>query len=667
MIKPALVLIMLCSVLLSGCTRDEVDTREVPPIALFAAQTPDFVGQDSREDCANNNPEKNAYFGALHIHSSRSFDAWVFGNNNDPYQAYAFAKGEEILAGSADNALSLQLQEALDFAAVTDHSENYAQNGICSNTASPQYDHEVCQVIRGEKWWAKVLPESLSRLARVFSGGGRGPLAVDNTAICGDDPTCTIAGQRLWLENQHAAEQAYDRSSKCEFTSFPAYEYSLTPKSSGNNMHRNVFFRSGTVLNYALSADYADNPLQLWQVLDDVCNQADNDCKALVIPHNSNLSAGAMFSMDYGKAESKDEQAAIAALRARTEPLAEIYQVKGDSECRNGLSSVLGRPDEACNFEKIHSPRKPVADCGDEVGDKGMAMTGCVSRRSFVRYALADGLAEKKRLGVNPLKLGIVAASDTHESNGGDVDEKDRRSALVLSNSAEKRLAPELVLPGGVASVRQSRFSAGGLAGVFAPHNSRDALFDAMQAKETFGTSGPRIVPRFFAGKSMPASLCDDAQLLKKAYAAGVPMGGDLQLEKGDKPQFLVSAIDDPSMGAELQRLQIIKVWPDDKGQIQQRVFDVAGSADNGASVDLATCEPQGVGAKSMCAVWQDEQYSTEAVYYARVLENPSCRWSTYECNAFSAGDRPETCDDPDYPKTIQERAWTSPIWVSGG
>jgi hypothetical protein len=432
-------------------------------------------------------------------------------------------------------------------------------------------------------------------------------------------------------------------------------------------MHRNVFFRSATVLNYALSAAYAKTPLTLWQVLDSACNSGDDNCEALAIPHNSNLSAGAIFTPDYGAAKGVQEEAAIAQLRARTEPLAEIYQVKGDSECRNGLSGVFGDTDEACNFEKIQSVNKPVEDCGDAVGDKGMAMTGCVSRRSFVRYALVEGLAEEKRLGVNPLKLGIVAATDTHESNGGDVDEEDRQSRLVLSDKPEKRLAPELVLPGGVASVRQARFSAGGLAGIFATHNSRDALFDAMRARETFGTSGPRIVPRFFAGTDMPASLCQDPDMLKKAYAQGVPMGGDLSLPNAVKPQFLVSAVDDPDMGAALQRLQIIKVWPDDNGHVQQRVFDIAGNADNGATVDTQSCEPQGEGYRSLCAVWSDEEYSSDAVYYARVLENPSCRWSTYECNALPVDDRPETCDDPDYPKTIQERAWTSPIWVSGG
>jgi hypothetical protein len=411
--------------------------------------------------------------------------------------------------------------------------------------------------------------------------------------------------------------------------------------------------------------------VDLWRYLDQVCNGADNACEVLTIPHNSNLSAGEMFTPLYTGAESLAEETEIAALRARTERLAEIYQSKGDSECRNGLYRVGGAPDEFCEFEKVRRKSEVLEDCRDEIGERGMAMTGCVSRRSFVRYALSEGLAEKQRLGSNPFELGIIAATDTHDSNGGDVDEYDNRSGLALNDTAEERLQAEIVLPGGIASVRQARFSAGGLAGVFATRNTREDLFDAMRNRETFGTSGPRIVPRFFAADNLPQELCTATDMISQAYATGVPMGSTMtRSNTAESPDFLIAASADSGTedhpGVPLQRLQIIKGWVDEQGVQQQRIYDAAGDPDNGATVNPDTCQPQGMGFQNLCTVWSDPDHDPDqsAVYYARVLENPSCRWNAYQCAEFDDDERPETCDDPDYPKTIQERAWTSPIWV---
>ena len=641
---------------------------DVAPPEIFA-QLPDFIPSDNRQPCRDHSPDNKAFFGALHIHTNLSFDAWVFANNNGPENAFAFARGEPIFSGPEK--LRQQLERPLDFAAVTDHSEQFGQIGICTDPQAADYDHKVCRTMRGEVWWAGLLPDSLSRLGRIFSSGGRGPTAVYVEDICHDDPTCTLASQAVWERTQRAADAAYDRSENCEFSSLVAYEYSLTTEGAGNNLHRNVIFRSSTVLNLPVSARLAERPVDLWRYLDSACNSADNDCEVMAIPHNSNLSAGEMFTPLYTGSESVAEEAKIAALRARTERLAEIYQAKGDSECRNGLTGVGGAPDEFCEFEKVRRKSEVFDDCEDEIGERGMAMTGCVSRRSFVRYALSEGLAEKRRLGTNPFELGIVAATDTHDSNGGDVDEYDYDSGLPLGDTAEKRLQPEIVLPGGIASVRQSRFGPGGLAGIFAPRNTREDLFDAMRRRETFGTSGPRIVPRFFAGDDLPADLCDATDMVSQAYAAGVPMGSTLtRPTSASSPDFLLTATADSGTGDHpgglLQRLQVIKGWVDENGIQQQRVYDVAGDPNNGAAVDTNTCQPQGTGFRNLCTVWQDPDYdpAQSAVYYSRVLENPSCRWNAYQCAEFDEEDRPETCDDPDYPKTIQERAWTSPIWI---
>lgn len=683
MVKPArsnqrisrqIIVAALLPLILTNCdnTVEKLSETSLPEIY---AERPDFVGDDTRAPCSEYNPTNNAHFGALHIHTNLSFDSWVFDNNNGPDQAYAYAKGQPMMSGPAMTndgitPVRLQIDRPLDFAAVTDHSEQFGQISICTNPQHPDYDHKVCSTMRGEEWWAKLLPDALSRLGRIFSSGNRGPMAVDVANICGDDPTCTKASAPVWQQTMRAAENAYDRSESCEFTSMIAFEYSLTPYDTSNTMHRNVFFRNATVLNLPVSARLTEDPVQLWRYLDEACNSANNECEALAVPHNSNFSSGETFYPGYGSAQSIEEEREIAALRQRTEPLVEIYQGKGESECRNGLYRVGGAPDEFCNFEKIHSPNKPVEDCDDGIGEKGTAMTGCVSRRNFVRYVLTEGLQEADRLGVNPFELGIIAATDSHASNGGSVMEYDVRSGLVMNNTPQKRLKPEVSLPGGIATLRPTRFSVGGIAGIFAPQNTREDLFDAMRRRETFGTSGPRIVPRFFAGSELNASLCNDPEMVAKAYQQGVPMGSRVTVNQGDPaPNFLVAAIADTGTtehpGGLLQRIQIIKGWVDKDGILQQQVFDVAGGA-NDASVNLNTCQPKGEGYRNLCAVWSDPEFdpSKRAVYYAKVLENPSCRWSTFECNQLSGDDRPATCDDPEYDKTIQERAWTSPIWT---
>lgn len=667
--RSKLAVMLSLSFLLLACSRDQPAAPHAVKLPDIVASKPEFIPLDTRQPCRDQYPDNRAYFGALHIHTSLSFDAWVLGNNNGPENAYAFARGEPIFADSGK--LRLQIDRPLDFAAVTDHSEQFGQIGICNDPQAPDYGHKVCRVMRGDVWWAKLLPDALSRLGRIFSTGGVGPASVNAADICHGDPTCTEAARPVWERIQRATEDTYDRSENCEFSTLVGYEYSLTTEETGNNMHRNVLFRNATVVDLPVSARLAPRPLDLWRYLDKACNSADNACQSLTIPHNSNLSAGEMFTPRYPGAQSPEEQAAIADLRSRIERLAEIYQVKGDSECRNNLYRVGGAPDEFCEFEKVRRKSEVFKDCRDEVGDRGMAMTGCVSRRSFVRYALTEGLAERQRLGSNPFELGIVAATDSHDSNGGDVDEYDHRSGLALTNTPEKRLQPEVILPGGIASVRQARFSAGGLTGVFAPQNTREDLFDAMYRRETFGTSGPRIVPRFFAVDDLPDDICGAQNMISQAYAGGVPMGSTLKRPAdAASPNFLVAATADSGIAAHhgglLQRLQVIKGWVDEKGVMQQRVFDVAGDPNNGASVDAITCNPIGSGYKNLCTVWQDPDFvpQQQAVYYARVLENPSCRWDAYQCPQFPEDERPETCDDPDYPKTIRERAWTSPIWV---
>jgi hypothetical protein len=397
---------------------------------------------------------------------------------------------------------------------------------------------------------------------------------------------------------------------------------------------------------------------ELWQALDSQCREKGNGCDALVIPHNSNLSAGYMFSGldDLGAPMTED----YAATRARFEPLVEIMQHKGASECyfERGVTE-----DELCAFEQL--PKDNIAGYNEPPKPD----TG------FVRAVLADGMAIEQRLGINPYQFGVIASTDTHLGAPGAADE-DR----FLGHGGAGVPARDEIPPG---LPDKLEYNPGGLAVVWAEENSRDALFDALRRRETYGTSGPRIVARFFGGWDYPDDLCQAADRVARAYDKGVPMGGVLGEAPagGAKPAFLVAASRDPGTagnpGIPLQRIQIVKSWIDDGGGRGEQVFDVAGSADNGAWVDLSSCETGGPGHAELCTVWTDEAFdsSQQAVYYARVVENPSCRWSQRMCAAAGVdcdvpatiGEGYEGCCAAAHRPTIQERAWTSPIWYSSG
>jgi hypothetical protein len=620
------------------------------------------------QPCRNHYPHRRALFGALHVHTAASYDAAAFGSTTTAAQAYRFARGEPRplqLRGDprAYAAPVLRIDRPLDFMAVTDHAEGLGENRLCYQSGSSAHGTLVCRLYRGEI----PLPVSddmqpILRLASLAIFGQ------DRSArICGRDGRgCDQQAALAWADNQHATEAHHDYSGDCQFTTFHAYEYSLAEASS--NLHRNVIFANAAVPRLPAGAKEAASPEALWRWLDNTCISGDDSCNALTIPHNSNWSSGRMWFPYSSRPLEAQLRVDQARLRSRLEPVAEIMQTKGDSECRNGIASVFGAPDEFCDFEKLRPAGESIDDCGESMGEGGMLLSGCVSRYSYLRYALAAGIGERARLGINPFEFGIVAASDSHNGAPAANSERNYLGSHGTDRDLRRRLRTALQVPGDIARGSPVRYNPGGVAGVYAEENSRSSIFAALGRREVFGTSGPRIEPRFFALTTAIELDCSSPDLLAQAYEHGVPMGSTLDASsvKATSPSFLVTASADPGDDAlPLQRIQVVKVWLDRQGATHQAVFDVAGDPDNGAAVDPDTCETEGQGFRQLCASWRDPEFDpdTSAVYYARVLENPSCRWSRHDCLRLPAVQRPASCSDPDLPWQVQERAWTSPIW----
>jgi hypothetical protein len=539
-----------------------------------------------------------------------------------------------------------------------------------------------CILGRADNFFLRLLA------ARYWSGlsaTGRNSDA-DRSFLCSvPGADCAAAALDTWSSIQQAAEEHYDRSPDCAFTSFVGYEYTDAPEFK--NMHRNVIFRNDQVTEQALSV-YATGSNQfpkLWQLLREQCIEGQDRCDAMVIPHNSNLSGGLMFLDPPSKHEAEE--------RLFFEPVVEIIQHKGSSECRYDrvAGRGLGTNDELCTFEQYESDNLQAmgvlyGELRSEGGKpKALAEFGS---RNMLRNVLKDGLALHEKTGINPFQMGFIGSTDTHNATPGGTEEDSFVGHLGQRDAGYRNV--------------QDHFAdnPGGLTVVWAEENTRDAIFEGLRRKETYATSGTRPIVRFFGGFDFSDNICGSDQLVATGYARGVPMGGMLKPDtQQSRPQFIVYALKDAGVpgrdGNDLQRVQIIKGWVDASGLTHEQIFDVAGNAHNGAGVDTASCETTGTGAREMCAVWQDPTFdpAQRAFYYARVIENPSCRWSTRHCltagvNPFASdcrstadaitsqmqtsqgarGDVYGNCckqeqDESFYSPVIQERAWTSPIW----
>jgi hypothetical protein len=616
-----------------------------------------------REPCAAYDLLRNPYVGDLHIHTRFSADAYIFGTRVDPRGAYGFAKGGAVTLPDENEAQTrtARLDRPIDFAAVTDHAEWFGEVRLCSTPGSTVYDVDLCQLLRRPE--PDLSTQFLTTVQWLFPAGiPTPPPSLPFCTLPGVD--CDGAAVSVWQDIQAAAEEAYDRTAACSFTSFVGYEH--TPSPLGKHLHRNIIFRNEHVPPTA--ASFLETwpggiPQGIWSAIETACLNAGTGCDAVIIPHNSNLSGGQQWL---------DPADATEAQRRQTlEPLVEMHQIKSNSECRfDRLAGAgAGTADELCTFEQ-----DPVAD---QYPNRKPPTIDVYPRRNMIRNTLKDGLVLEQKLGVNPFRLGFVGGTDTHNGTPGNVDEAGWAGGQGNNDASPTNQISE-----------EMRTNPGGLTVAWAEENSRDALFEALRRRETYATSGTRPVVRFFGG-DLDGVACGRDAFVRSAYATGTPMGGEIGPVRGDaSPRFAVWAVKDPGTstrpGTDLQRIQIIKGWVDAKGESHERVFDVAGRAHNGAGVDPATCAPTGQGARELCAVWRDPTFKRRqrAFYYARVLEDPSCRWSTLVCKgvgvdplspacatqAATAGPAFAACclgpaNDPFMEPIVQERAWTSPIW----
>lgn len=621
-------------------TKSAAPAEKKPVAAAEKARTP-ATRAPAAPHLPGYNSDRNAYFGDLHVHTKLSFDAYIFNVRASPDDAYRFAKGETI--GHA-NGMPIRLAGGpLDFVAVTDHSEYL---GALQEAADPKSPLNKLPIIDG--LFSSDPVKIGAAFTKVVEGAEHGTLPAEFADK-------RIAA-RAWAEIQEAAAHHNEPG---KFTTLVGYEYTSAP--DGRNLHRNVIFRGTKVPELPYTARESADPEDLWKQMD---GWRKKGVEALAIPHNSNGSDGLMFEPTHRDGRPIDK--AYAELRARNEPLAEITQIKGTSETHPSLSTN----DEWANFEIMEiyiGANKPITKFSG----------------GYVRDALKTGILMQDQKGFNPFKFGFIGSSDTHNAAPGSVEERNYFSKVgrIDGTPAQRGSIPQggakdwsAEQPDPQKSIAKfEAWGASGLAGVWAEENTRDAIYAALRRKETFATSGPRIRVRFFAAYDYPKDVMARQDLVSVAYHKGVPMGGDLMPAKGGKaPEFIVWALRDPN-GGYLQRAQIVKGWVEN-GVAKEQVFDVACGdhltldtkswrcPDNGAKVDLTNCEPTRFkGDTELRTLWRDPTFkpNQRAFYYVRVLENPSCRWSTWD--AIRNGSPP----NPKLAATIQERAWSSPIWYA--
>jgi hypothetical protein len=587
------------------------------------------------------------YFGDTHLHTSYSADAGMAGAVVGPEEAYRFARGEEVKSNSG---LPAKLARPLDFLVIADHAENLG--------LAPMIAESDPALLKSE--WGKKVHD----LAKTGTIEGQG--AAFNMWIAAmqelkdpfkgqEETMARPAWQRLT-----AAAEKYNEPGR--FTAIIGFEWTSGP--NGDNLHRNVLFRDGKdKADQIIPLSYYDtgDPEDLWAWM--AAYEKKTGGKMLAIPHNGNLSNGLMFD-DVTLTTKKPLDRDYAERRMRWEPIYETTQPKGDGETHPALS----RNDEFANFERW---------------DKGsfgpVLKTPDMLPREYTREAFKRGLAYEAKLGVNPFKFGLIGSTDMHTGLVTTTEDNFFGKVAVLEPSADPIRFDEVIVgrvPADRARSNQNlarETSASGLAAVWARDNTREALWDAMARKEVYATTGTRLVVRVFGGFDFTAQDLERSDFAEQGYKRGVPMGGDLKsASAGKSPAFLVRAMRDAD-GANLDRIQVIKGWLDASGKTQEKIYDVAWSDDRkpgangklppvGNTVNVKEASyTNSIGAPVLTAYWKDPSFDPKlrAFYYVRVLEIPTPRWTTYDAKIF--GVKLPT----DVPASIQDRAYTSPIWYT--
>jgi hypothetical protein len=621
----------------------EAETVGIP--ATDASNSKAFQPQKHFSPYAGRNFPTNVYWGDTHLHTGMSFDAGSFGARLLPRDAYKFARGEEVTSSTGQR---VRLSKPLDFLVVADHSDNMGWfpelfDGNPQMLADPTV----------KRWYDMVNEGGQTAVAaaiEIIEAFSQGTFPMETASLPGT-PTYKAA----WDTAISAAEEFNDPG---RFTAFIGYEW--TSNAAGNNLHRVVVYRDGggkaiVMEPYTTFEPIGSpNPRDLWKWMQSYEDKTGGDL--LAISHNGNLSNGIMFPMRDPESNRKFDRA-YAETRMKWEPLYEVTQIKGDGETH----PLLSPNDEFADYETW--------DQGNL--DLSTPKKDDMLQYEYARSALQIGLQLQQKLGVNPYKFGMIGSTDSHTGLATAEEENFFGKHSGTEPGPERIHHPMAKTQNG--SYESWDMVASGLAAVWAKENTREALFDAMSRRETYATTGPRMMVRFFGGWDFTESDTLTRLPANAGYSKGVPMGSDLPARSGNgAPNFLVAALKDPYSG-NLDRIQIVKGWVDKDGARQEKVFDVVWSGNRqagpdgqlppvGNTVDLSTATwTNTIGAVELITVWTDPEFDPKlpAVYYARVLEIPTPRWTAYEEVRFGVD------FGEDVEMTTQERAYTSPIWYT--
>ena len=604
-----------------------------------------FPAQKHYSPYAGRNFPTKLLWGDTHVHTGMSMDAGAFGARLQPEDAHRFARGEELTASSGQQ---VKLGRPLDFLVVADHSDNM---GFFPRLYSG--DPKMLADPTGRRWYDMIQAggqEGVKAAVEIIQGLTQGTMP---------EALAVLPGTKTYRDAWEIAITAAEKYNEPGvYTALHGYEWTSTER--GYNRHRVVIYRGGADQARVMEPYSTVRPLgspderDLWKWLETFEEKTGGD--VLAIAHNGNLSNGVMFPLrDTFTGEPYDR--AWAETRAKWEPIYEITQIKGDGETHPFLST----DDEFADHETW------------AVGNLDLSelKTNDMLAGEYARSALGIGMEFENSLGINPYKVGFIGSTDTHTALATTEEENFFGKHSGAEPNPKRVFHPMARV--GKAEYPGWSTSASGLAAVWARENTRKAIFDALENKETYGTTGPRIMVRFFGGWNFTASDAYHRLPADIGYSKGVPMGGDLPAIQGSKsPSFLVAALKDP-MSGNLDRIQIVKVWVNKAGKSQEKVFDVVWSGDRkpgangklplvGNTVDIANATwTNTIGASELITVWTDPEFDSklQASYYARVLEIPTPRWTAYEAKRFGIKMKKEV------PMVIVERAYTSPIWYT--